>query len=412
MVDGGKMDPEKTEQFKEHEGITKNFLEKEEAKDASALEKKDSSSLTPEEKEKIEGKKKEEKSVVDKAEAKAKEDEKILDTPDEELDETGKTRKAELVLAKEEKKTPEEKKEEAKKEDQSRIDKRFGELTGELKDLKKDKVANKEQITAMEKTIADLNNKLNPDKINEAKKVEESRISKYLEEDKDKPREQKREMSKDDLEEWLLEDAVEANEWMVERSLRRSAERREATQNDQKEIATKELVAKWEESSNRVEEKHPELNTRVRVKELEDEGKSNEEVTEILCKENEKFRIMTGLMKNSGKKYWGADGPELMMVEMEKLLVKEKPEDKDKGKDKAYTQSEIDKIKQEAIEAEDERRANIDEGNSSNKGKDHEDKTTYDADTEKKIKAICKRSGISRKEFDKAIADRKMRIPA
>ena len=104
MVDGGKMDPEKTEQFKEHEEITKNFLEKEEAKDASALEKKDSSSLTPEEKEKIEGTKKEEKSVVEKAETKAKEDEKILDTPDEDLDDAGKTRKAEIVKAKEDKK--------------------------------------------------------------------------------------------------------------------------------------------------------------------------------------------------------------------------------------------------------------------------------------------------------------------
>ncbi len=435
MVDGGNMTEQEQKDFDNHKSITDSFNEKEDAKTneaeskaAAALKEKDPSSLTPEEKEKIKGydtKKKESKdkkeadskSALEKAEDQAKKDEKILDTPEDELDEVGKARKAEILASikeKEDNKSPEDKEkgklEKEKKENQTKLDKRFGDLTGQLKDLKRDKSADKEKIAILEKELADVKDKLNPEKINEAKKAEEARISKYLEEDKDKPREQKREMSKEDLEEWLLDDIVEANEWMVERSARRSAERNSLANQETQKKNVAAFVALVSESSDKVEKKHPELNTKARIEELKKDKPdiTDGELHEVLCKENEKYRTMSEIMKADPSKYWGKNAPELMMVEMEKRLgLKDKEPGKEDNKDKTYTAAEIEDIKKEAIEAEEERKNNIDEGIESTKAKETAKGKTYDAETEKKIAKICKISGISRKDFDGSVEHRK-----
>ena len=381
---------EKTE-LEKHEKIVGDFLKKEEARDASA-DKGEASSSPEAEKEKTKAEE------VKKAEEKAQEDEKILDTPDEKLSEEQKTRKAEIVKVKEDKKPPEQ------KNDQDRLNKRFGELTGEIKDLKKDKDFDRDKILGLEKKLSEVKEKLNPPKENVEKDAEKGRFKKYLEEDKDKSNEEKREMSKDDLEEWLLEDNAAASEWLVERSLRRSAERRSFKENQEKKKFVDDLTDKMEQSSKRVEVRHPELNTMLRADELKKEGKSEREVHEVLYKENEKYRLMYDIMKENPKKYWVEDGPELLEKEMEKRLGKTSK----KGKE--FTEEELETIKKdaikEALETENERRASLDEGNSSSRSREIPKKTNLSPEMEAKKKETIRRSGLTEEEFEESVKRR------
>jgi len=378
--------------FEKHKEITDNFLKKEESKDASAEKGKETPTIPDAEKEKTKG-------TVATAEEIAKGDERILDTPEDELDEEQKARKEEILKAKKPDK-PEEK----KPDDQDRLNKRFGELTGEIKDLKTEKTQDRDKINELEKQLGEVNEKLNPPKEDVEKKAEGERVKKYLEDDKDKPREKKREMSKEDLEEWLLEDNVSATEWLMERSLRRSGEKRAFRGSQEAKKSVDKLTAEMEKSSKRVETKHPELNTREKIKELKEDGKTDKEIHLILYKENEKYRLMYDIMKEDPKKYWVENGPELLAKEMEKRLSKPS------GK-KEFTDEELEKIKQDArndaLETEKERISSLDEGNGSSRDKETKPKSNLSPEMEKKKKEILRRSGVSEEEFKDSIDRRK-----
>ena len=110
---------------------------------------------------------------------------------------------------------------------------------------------------------------------------------------------------------------------------------------------------------------------------------------------------MYDTMVEGGQKYWVGNGPELMMVEMEKKLEgKTKKTDK-----KTLTEEEIEKIKKDAIAEEDERRSKLDEGVHSTTGK-KKDKPKLSAELETKKAEILKRSGMSEKEFDESVKRR------
>ena len=378
--------------FEKHKEITDNFLKKEESKDASAEKGKETPTIPDAEKEKTKG-------TVATAEEIAKGDERILDTPEDELDEEQKARKEEILKAKKPDK-PEEK----KPDDQDRLNKRFGELTGEIKDLKTEKTQDRDKINELEKQLGEVNEKLNPPKEDVEKKAEGERVKKYLEDDKDKPREKKREMSKEDLEEWLLEDNVSATEWLMERSLRRSGEKRAFRGSQEAKKSVDKLTAEMEKSSKRVETKHPELNTREKIKELKEDGKTDKEIHLILYKENEKYRLMYDIMKEDPKKYWVENGPELLAKEMEKRIGKPS------GK-KEFTDEELEKIKQDArndaLEIEKERISSLDEGNGSSRDKETKPKSNLSPEMEKKKKEILRRSGVSEEEFKDSIDRRK-----
>jgi len=380
-------------EFDRHKEITENFLKKEEARDASAEKGKETPTIPDPGKEKIKG-------TVVTAEEKAKDDEKILDTPEDELDEEQKARKEEILKVKKP-----EKPEEKKPDDQDRLNKRFGELTGEIKDLKADKSQDREKITELEKQLGEVNEKLNPPKEDVEKKAEGERVKKYLTDDKDKPREEKREMSKEDLEEWLLEDNVAATEWLMERSLRRSGEKRAFRGSQEAKKAVDKLTAEMEKSQKRVTIKHPELDIEERTKELKEDDKTDKEIHKILYKENEKFRLMYDIMKENPKKYWVNNGPELLAEEMEKRLGK-----KPSGK-KEFTDEELEKIKQDArndaLETEKERIASLDEGNGSSRDKETKPKSNLSPEMEKKKKEILRRSGVSEEEFNASRERRK-----
>ncbi|MDD4479380.1 MAG: hypothetical protein PHD64_10070, partial [Mesotoga sp.] len=278
--------------------------------------------------------------LVKKAEDQTKQDETILAKKDEELMADEKTRKLEILKSKKpESKTKEEK-----------MELRIHELVDKMDKLEKSGTATKAELDAAKadsekakKELADLKKSLSmtsEDKIkskvkDEVKKLRET----YLSEDKEKPREERREMTKDELDEWRMEDVDAANEWSVRRSLRRVEEERRVFSDEVMTHKATEILDKQEESQKRVFTKHPELDNDKRKDELLKQGKSKEEVLKILCDENPKYKACLDILNENREKYMlSPDGPELIATEMEKRLGKETP--------KASTE-EIEKLKAE-----------------------------------------------------------------
>lgn len=397
------MEPKEKTEFEKHKEITDNFLsglKKEEPKGASPEKAGESSSPAVSEKEKTEGegekREEEEKNIVRKAEEKAKEDEKILSSPDEELKEEDLTRKKELLS----KRNPEETK-------QEKLDKRFAELTGEIKDLKRGKDTDKEQIRKLEEALAKVKAEIAPseeDVAMSAQREEQERFQKYIREDEDKKRENKREMTKEDLAEWLLEDSTAAEEWLAERSMRRAEERRTEKSKKAEDARIEGLTDKMHTSAQRVQEKHPELNTKSREEELKKQGKTDKEINDVLCGENMKYKAMMEIIRENPEKYWVDNGPELAAEEMEKRL---KLSTKSPAK-KTFTEEEVERIKAEAVEEEKARMAGIDEGTGSSRPSQTA-KSELSPDMEGKLAEILKRSGVTREEFDQS-RDRRKKI--
>ena len=214
----------------------------------------------------------------------------------------------------------------------------------EINKLKKDKDKNADKdarIKTLEGELADVKTTLSmtPDDLFNKKVKEESvlRISKQIEEDKDKPREERREMSKEALEEWLSEDLVDAQRWISKNTFKRTIEDDAYREMMVSAKNQKKLYDKQKPYKDKVMAKHPELNTSEREKALETEGKKPKEIHEILVKENEKYRIVFEIVKENPTKYLHADnGPELVEIEMEKRLGK--------PKEKEGEESAIDKL--------------------------------------------------------------------
>lgn len=337
---------------------TKAKLEKE-AEVKANLSKKEAESKGAAEEVKTEGS----KSILVDAEKQAENDARILSTKDEELSEEDKKRKSEIQKIKadkEAKENPEDKIKHIKEETQKRID----EVIGELKAAKSEREQDAELIKKLNAEIDSLKKTMQPkieeDKDAKVRQFEQERISKYLEEDKNKPRDRKREMTKEELEEWLLEDLVEAQSWMTDRNIRRKAERDQITAmiNDDSKEKAEEFITKQQKSLNKLISAYPSIiPSKERLSQLN--GKSKDEIDKILRNENEDYNSMMEIIESNPKRYVESEnGPELVLEEMNK---RKKP-----GK-KVVTLTEEElaqKIKDAAI-AEAQRLAGIDEGLSS-----------------------------------------------
>lgn len=218
--------------------------------------------------------------------------------------------------------------------DQDKLDARFAKLTAEIKDarakLSEDQVEKSEyknKIAELEKEIQAI--KAPKEQIDISKKVsmlENERISKRIEEDKSKPLIERREMTDEELENWLEDDKVKAYEWLVKRENRRNKERESDSSTVQAEQKAQDIIKKQDESTKRVYIKHPELNVFNRKDELRKQGKSDEEIHDTLLKENDKYRISFEIIsesKDSLDMYiLDPYAPEKIMLEMEKRLSK------------------------------------------------------------------------------------------
>ena len=341
--------------------------------------------------------------VVGDAEQTVKDNIRILETKEVDLNDEDKAKRKELMTKQAAKKAEAE-----EKEGKSNVEKRIGELTGKVKDLKREGTSDKETIGKLQVQIDELQKDANatPEQKaqEERKKVDDERIAKYLDEDKDLPKEKRREMTRDDLEEWLLEDMVSAQEWMTDRTIRRREEAREEKTRGETKAKATEVIKQQEESNKRVAEKYPALaEGKERRKALTDAGKTQEEADRIIFQENPTVRALASVLKTMKPEDHDAmlidpAGPENLMKKVDAVLNKrEKREDTD-------TEERDRKIAEEAIEAERQRMADIDVTKNSTRNGTPEVEQT---DAYKQQLALAKKAGISKERLDKRLAQRK-----
>lgn len=360
--------------------VSKEEKAKVEPKDATLL------------KEKVEGKK--EVKTVAEIEAQAQKDENVLSKDDKELTEEEKKRKVELLDVKEKKLTPDDKIKRIQESSQKRID----EIKSELLEEKNKRTQDSEIIKRLEAELSEVKKAIQPkieeDALSKSKREEQERINKYVEEDKVRPREDRREMSKEALEEWYLEDPIAATDWIHDRKFRRIEEKKQLEEKNKKNVGkvlADEFINKQNESKNKLFAKYPGVNpSQEKIAELK--------TSEALCADNEEFRICTEIVAENPKKYLGSEnGPELVMAEMDKRL------NKSEKKVVTLTEEELEA----KIQAEAERRSTLDEGISSTKGKKMEIQNKNKSELRQKQEAIAKKAKISIESLDKAIERRK-----
>lgn len=282
------------------------------------------------------------------------EEKRLLEAKEEELTPEDRTKKREVVALKQTER-------EAKRD--ASVQKRIDELVGEIKTLKADKHQDKEAITRLGQELTELKTKKekNPERIKqEVGRLESERVGKYLREDANLPYAERREMTKEELDEFLVEDLGAAQEWIAERALRRREDRTEDAQRlakGEQEEETKSrastVVAKQRESQARVSSRHPELSAASnKAAQLKAAGKSPEEVQRAIFQEFPKAKIVTEILKEDADKYMlSEDGPELLATEMERRMEAQ-----------GGGTSRDQQIADEAAEAERQRQADVDAG--------------------------------------------------
>ena len=390
---------ETMERIKKEKEANKSLEVKEaEAKAKKEEEARDASKVTPPKEEKTKEeqeteakaqKEKEAIETIETAEAQVKEDTRILETQDDKLNDKEKVRKVELK----------------KNAAQRKIDKRIGELTSKITILEKSGTAKNGDIADLKKKVEELKKPPEVDEGAELKKAEQGRIKKYLEDDKDKPRAERREMTKEELDEWLQEDYVEAQDWMVERKLRR----RDETKHDQYKSY---MRKKQQESFERSLEKNPKLDVRKVVKRseaLKKEGKSNDAISEAIAEEYPECAMVFIVAEEMPELMRKPNGPELVAEEVGKRMkakspkVKKEEEEAEKkkkeDKEKAAEDTEFD----EKVDAEIERRAKADEaaGIESSRAGEHKEEGEK-SDIVKTQEKLGKRVGMSAEKLKKA----------
>lgn len=325
-------------------------------------------------------------------ETQAKKDEEILTKKEDDLTPEQKTRKTELVKIKQDAE---------EKEKKSNVQKRIDELTGKVKDLERDNTSTKAERDAIRNELDGLKKQLSMtpnDKIKEKVKSEmSSRVNKYIEADKGLPRENRREMTKEEIDEWALEDWEAANEWVSRRTIRRVEEERDFKLNLETSLKAEEILDKQEISSKRTYIKHPELDTSKRKEELRKEGKKTEEIHNILLEENEKYKMCFDVYNENPNKWIVLDNaPELIVEEMEKRLSKmPKKEDSEVEKLRA----EVERLKAEKAQLE-----GLDSGISSTRHAPPKEDLT---DFEKQQIKLAEEVGLNRDKIKARVSWRK-----
>jgi hypothetical protein len=301
-------------------------------------------------------------------------EDKLLDADEAQLNDEDKQKKKELE-AQLEKETAEKRYYRLAKKTERRV----GKLVSKLKALESASQQEKNQLLAEIKVLkSEVEHVKSPEKIEDLKKAEEAEINKLIAEDAEKPRDQRREMSKEELNDWLYEDAVAAHEWMVQRSERRKEDN--IFKETRKQVAV-EFINKQKESVKRLTEKFPGvIPADTRALELRNEGKSNEEIRAILMKENDNFRLCEEILAEHPEFHESEKLGDLLMAELEKRKPELKDKKKDEPKKKLFTEEELQERVNEAVRREEERLKSMDNSDRSTivpKKKENEVKTPF-----------------------------------
>lgn len=336
-----------------------------------------------------------------KLEAQAKEDETILASDEKTLDEPKKKRKQELLAKKK-----------AEDEKPENLSKKLADLESQLKAEKEARVKDVEAQAALKQQIADLEKKrsqVEPDEQAIKKQLEDAnnaRVQKYLSEDRDKPREQRREMSKDDLNDWYLEDPVAATEWMQQRTYRRNEEISADKTHLYNRKNVDAFVQKQNQSVAKLIAKFPGVSPTQRSAELAAQGLNAFQIHETHMKENAEYREAVEIAQSDPKYLTQENGPELVLEEM---LKRRGQQQNGKAKTVSMTEEELKEKLEEAREQERIRLSQVDESPTSSAaaGKAKEEKKTA---FEKQQEALAAKAGISPERL-KAAKERRQRIP-
>lgn len=372
---------------KERQAMSKK-AESKGAAPASSTEK-----VKTEEELKKEAEKVEAEAKVKEAEVRAKKDEDILSKKDEELDEAGKKRKIELLKVKQDVED---------KEKKSNVQKRFDELTAKIKDLENDRNSTKAERDTLKGELDGIKKQLSmtpDDKVKaKIKKEMSDRLNKYSEEDKELPREDRREMTQEELSDWIDEDRISAQEWITKRTLRRVGEENHLKREEFTNRKALEVMDKFDKSYQKVIQKHPELDITKRKAELEKEGKSKEETRNIIASENPKWKVFMEIFEGDINKYLDSeDGASKIAEEMEKRL--EKPKD-----DKSNTEIEDLKKQLSDLKVENDRLQGLDLEVTSTR---HAEPLASKTEIEKKTEELGESLGLSKDKVKKALERRK-----
>lgn len=289
-----------------------------------------------------------------------------------------------------------------------KVEKRIDELVGQIKAERADRIQDKDTIKKLQAELDGLKNRVEKPAKDEAQskkiaELEQQRVAKYLAEDKELPREERREMSKSDIEEWVIEDPTAAMRWEAKRALREQDERKADLESFEVDTEAEAIVQKRDVSQKRVLQKHPELAFETRAKELAATGKSREEVMKQIAKENPKMGVILQIISEPGaqEKYaFSADGPEQLMQEMERRLEKPAPA---KADAKETSEERDAKIAEEAAEAERQRQSQIETGARSTRGSQAEREKS--SDYQFQLNFFLK-SGKTKADLDRILARR------
>ena len=360
--------------------------------------------MSEEEKKTLEADKLKAKDEKDKSDAQAEKDKVILEKKEEELPEEDKKRKDELLEAKrkadEAKLSSDEKIKHIKEETQKRIDT----ISNELKQMKdkgsKETGELRGKLDVLEKEKQELKKRVSPavqeELESELDKEESERVSKFLKEDESKSREKRREMSKEELETWLVEDIVAASEWLSDRKWRREKDRYASRQKRGQDS----FVKAQEESFNKTLVKHPEMDPKkleARISQLKNEGKEQAEVEETSKTEFPKAILCLQIAAEHPEWQKRANGPELVMAEMEKRLASSSGKEDDESKSEV---AELNK-KLEDLSAELDKIKNQDEGINSTTTRTRASGEM--TDPEKELVSTMKSTGASQVMIDSAL---------
>jgi len=337
-------------------------------------------------------------------EAQAKKDAELLLKKDEEItDEQDRKRKTELLKLKQEEEDNKLSAEEKQKRKDEKTQRRIDELVNQLKETKdkslKETELLRKELEQLRKEKTDDETK-KPDLTVIVEQEELKRQIEYLEADKSLPREKRREMNKDELEEWLLEDQTEAQAWLFRRELRREREKQSNLLEKQNIGKSKDLAKKQLQFLERVWIKHPELDIRKIQAELKTQGKTNDEIPAIIEKEHPDISLALKIAEEHPEWKYEENAPELAMIEYEK-----RKSNSDAGNNEIKKlQQQIDeerKARQE-LEAEIARLKNIDEGIPPGNPPRNNEGIKLSA-TEEDMVNLMKNNGMPQSSIDEAI---------
>ena len=346
----------------------------------------------------------------EKAVEQAKVDAELAEKKDDDLSDEDKARKADLDA---------EKQIERKKKNDAKIEKRMTDLNVTIKRLDLEGKQHSEENKKLKAELDALKSG-KPDAKSDVKskldKAENDRIKQYLDEDNSKPLAERREMTDEELSDWLLEDQLAAHRWMIKQDKRRDADRDADLSLEAKKFVASDLQVKQDESIKRVIQAHPELNVQARFAELKAQGKTDAEIQTVINTENPLLRVLFEIAeedKNVGKYLKAETGPEQSLAEAKRRLKaekdnesaedKKKREEADAAKDKEQAakdeEARIAQIREDAMEEERQRIDSIDEGLSSTRGSDKKKKTEEtEADTYQA--RMAKKAGISPQKLE------------